>query len=42
VVDGRFVLREKLPAMTFDELQAMTGAPLAVDGEVADLVAPEL
>jgi len=41
-VDGRFVLREKLAAMSFDELQAMTGAPLHVDGEVADLVAPEL
>lgn len=42
VVDGRFVLREKLAAMSFDELQAMTGAPLHIDGEVADLVAPEL
>jgi 3-oxoadipate CoA-transferase beta subunit len=42
VMDGRFVLREKLAAMTFDELQAMTGAPLHTDGPVADLIVPDL
>ncbi|MCF6370259.1 3-oxoacid CoA-transferase subunit B [Rhizobium halophilum] len=39
---GKFVVREKLAAMTMDELQAMTGAPLHTDGAVADLVVPEL
>jgi len=42
VVKGRFVVREKLASMSMDELQAMTGAPLTVDGPVADLVVPEL
>lgn len=42
IVDGRFVLREKLAAMTLDELQAMTGATLHTDGPVADLVVPSL
>lgn len=42
IVDGRFVLREKLAAMTLEELQAMTGAPLHLDGPVADLVVPAL
>ena len=37
-----FVLREKIPAISFDELQALTGAPLHVEGEVADLICPEL
>ena len=39
---GRFVLREKLPGLSFEALQAMTGATLHKDGPVADLVAPEL
>jgi 3-oxoadipate CoA-transferase beta subunit len=42
IVDGRFVLREKLAGMSIDDLQAMTGAPLHVDGRVADLVVPAL
>lgn len=42
VVNGRFVVREKLSAMTVEELQAMTGAPLIVDGPIGDLVVPEL
>lgn len=42
IVDGRFVLREKLAAMSLEELQAMTGATLHIDGEVGDLVVPEL
>ncbi len=42
IVDKRFVLREKLADMTFEELQAMTGAPLHTDGPVADLVVPKL
>ena len=40
IARGRFVLREKLPALTFDELQAATGAKLYVEGAVADLVVP--
>ncbi|MFM2280831.1 MAG: hypothetical protein RLZZ444_3062 [Pseudomonadota bacterium] len=42
IVDGHFVVREKLADMTMDELQAMTGAQLHVDGPVADLVVPKL
>ncbi|OCX62242.1 3-oxoacid CoA-transferase [Thioclava sp. SK-1] len=41
VVDGHFVLREKIPAISFDDLQALTGAPLHTDGEVIDLICPE-
>ncbi|GGA78640.1 3-oxoadipate CoA-transferase subunit B [Nitratireductor aestuarii] len=40
IVDKRFVLREKLPSISLEELQAMTGAPLHVEGNVADLVVP--
>lgn len=36
------MLREKLAAMTLEELQAMTGAKLHIEGPVADLVVPEL
>ncbi|MCJ8150344.1 CoA transferase subunit B [Shinella sp. H4-D48] len=42
IVDGRFVLREKLSGLSFEDLQAKTGAKLHTDGPVADLVAPEL
>jgi 3-oxoadipate CoA-transferase beta subunit len=42
IVDGKFVVREKLAAMTMDELQAMTGAKLHTNGQVADLVVPAL
>lgn len=42
IIGGRFVVREKLAAMTTDELQAMTGAKLHLDGPVADLVVPAL
>jgi 3-oxoadipate CoA-transferase beta subunit len=42
IVDKRFVVREKLGGMTMDELQAMTAAPLHIDGPVTDLVVPEL
>lgn len=41
VVDGHFVLREKIPAISFDDLQALTGAPLHTEGDVADLNCPE-
>ncbi len=40
--DGRFVLREKLPGMSLDELQALTEAELSVEGTVKDLVVPEV
>jgi len=42
IVDARFVLRAKLPDMSLDELQALTGATLTVNGAVQDLVVPEL
>lgn len=42
IVGGRFVVREMLAAMTMDELQAMTGAPIHTDGPVLDLVVPAL
>ncbi|WP_322013035.1 CoA transferase subunit B [Paraburkholderia sp. J12] len=42
VKDNRFVLREKLPAMSFAELQAMTGATLYIEDPVVELVVPNL
>lgn len=42
IKDGRFVVSEKLAAMTMEELQAMTGATLHTAGQVIDLVVPEL
>lgn len=42
IVNGKFVLREKLATMTMEELQAMTGAKLHIDGQVTDLVVPNL
>jgi 3-oxoadipate CoA-transferase beta subunit len=41
IVDGHFVLREKVPGLSFDALQAVTGAPLHTDGPVADLICPK-
>ncbi|MEQ8488334.1 MAG: 3-oxoacid CoA-transferase subunit B [Marinovum algicola] len=41
ILDGRFVLREKLPKISFDALQELTGAKLHVEGDVADLLVPE-
>ncbi|MGE0500535.1 MAG: 3-oxoacid CoA-transferase subunit B [Rhizobiaceae bacterium] len=40
--NGRFVLREKLPGMSVEELQAVTEATLVVDRDVKQLIAPEL
>lgn len=42
IEDGRFVLREKLPGISLEALQAVTGAELKIDGPVADLIVPEL
>lgn len=42
IVDRRFVVREKLPSMSLEDLQAVTGAPLAVGAAVGDLIVPEL
>ncbi|MGA1832637.1 CoA transferase subunit B [Rhizobium wenxiniae] len=42
IVEGRFVLREKLAALSVEELQSMTGAPLHIEGSVADLIVPEV
>lgn len=42
IEDGHFVLREKLAALSFDDLQAVTGGELMVDGSIADLTVPEL
>ncbi len=42
IVDGHFVLREKLSALTLEDLQAQTGAPLHLDGPLQDLTVPEL
>lgn len=39
---GRFVLREKLPSLSLDELQSLTGADLLIPDPVADLIVPEL
>jgi 3-oxoadipate CoA-transferase beta subunit len=41
IKDARFVLREKHPLITMDQLQAVTGATLHVDGAVGELIVPE-
>jgi 3-oxoadipate CoA-transferase beta subunit len=38
---GKFVLREKLPAISMEELQAVTGAKLHTGGAVGNLIVPE-
>lgn len=42
IEDGHFALREKLPDISMDELQSLTGAELKTPGPVADLIVPEL
>jgi len=42
IEDGRFLLREKLPSLSFDELQSFTGATLHTSGRIGDLVVPEV
>ncbi|NVJ90200.1 MAG: CoA transferase subunit B [Methylocystaceae bacterium] len=42
VEQGHFVLREKLPDISIDELQSMTGAELKYDRAPNDLIVPEL
>lgn len=42
ITNGRFVLREKLPDLALEDLQAMTGARLHIDGPVVDLIVPTL
>ncbi|NIZ09602.1 3-oxoacid CoA-transferase subunit B [Pseudooceanicola sp. HF7] len=42
IEDGHFVLREKLPQLSMDELRAVTGAELHLDGDVGELIVPEL
>ncbi|OLY48273.1 3-oxoacid CoA-transferase subunit B [Bartonella apis] len=42
IVDRHFVLREKLASLSFDDLQAITGAKLYIDGLVTDLVVPAI
>ncbi|WP_158967163.1 3-oxoacid CoA-transferase subunit B [Chachezhania sediminis] len=39
---GHFVLREKLPQLSFDDLQSVTGGELKTDGRIADLAVPTL
>ncbi|MFZ1815451.1 MAG: 3-oxoacid CoA-transferase subunit B [Rhizobiaceae bacterium] len=42
IAESRFVLREKLAAISLDDLQSVTGGKLHIDGEVQDLVVPSL
>lgn len=42
IVDGRFVLREKLTTISLDDLQSVTGAELTVKDTIADLTVPTL
>lgn len=42
IEDGHFVLREKLPQISFEDLQSVTGGELKVQGTVADLIVPAL
>ncbi|MFN3955580.1 MAG: 3-oxoacid CoA-transferase subunit B [Pararhodobacter sp.] len=42
IEQGRFILREKLPMLSLDALQAVTGGELVVPGRIADLICPEV
>ncbi|MGD9863399.1 MAG: 3-oxoacid CoA-transferase subunit B [Pseudodonghicola sp.] len=42
IAGGRFVLREKLAALSLADLQALTGAELITEGAVAELTVPDL
>ncbi|MEC9264877.1 3-oxoacid CoA-transferase subunit B [Pacificispira sp.] len=42
IENGRFVLREKLSGISFEDLQRVTGAELKISGDVAELKVPEL
>lgn len=42
IVNQRFVLREKLPSISLEELQAVTEATLVVEGTIKDLIVPEV
>jgi len=42
VVNGHFVLREKLPTISIEGLQAITGAKLHIEGHIADLIVPSV
>lgn len=42
IKEERFILREKLPALPLEALQAMTGAPLHIEQDIIDLIVPEL
>ncbi|QXT40037.1 3-oxoacid CoA-transferase subunit B [Gymnodinialimonas ceratoperidinii] len=41
ILDGHFVLREKVARLSMDDLQSVTGAPLHVEGDVVDLNCPD-
>jgi len=42
IQQGCFVLREKLAAVSLEELRSVTGAELVTEGKVAELLVPEL
>jgi len=42
IKDNCFILREKLKSISFDDLQALTGARLHIDTEPVDLNVPDL
>ena len=42
IEDARFVLREKLPQLSLDELQAVTGAELIATDAIKDLIVPSV
>lgn len=42
ITDGRFVLREKLPEISLDDLQSVTGAELLYAGSIGDMIVPKL
>ncbi|MBO3758546.1 CoA transferase subunit B [Ciceribacter sp. L1K23] len=40
IENGHFVLLEKLPQISYDDLQAVTGAELKIKGAIGDLIVP--
>jgi len=42
IKDNRFILREKLSSLSFEDLQSATGAELCIENEIAELWVPVL
>ena len=40
ITDKGFTLRELAPGVSIEDMQAATGAPIVIDGEIKEMVMP--